>query len=308
MSDSGHAIPAGLNTALVLAVTGMALAGLYAASRLDVIYFIPVAIVYSFLMLTVYALMHEAAHEVLHPNAIVNDLMGMVLGWFFPMSFSMLKITHIVHHCCNRTDHEMFDCYYAGDNRVLKFIQWYGVMTGIWWWLIPIGSILLAIAPCWLRSPPFKAARTTAVLFDDFGPAEITRLRMEVALGALFWFFLIQYLNLPWQNLLLMYCCVAFNWSTRQYVTHAFSVRKVRDGAWNLRVSRPMSWILLNGQWDRVHHQHPHVSWFHLPALAADLQYDRGYWRQYWRLWAGPRLCHETGPDVLPRARYRSLS
>ncbi len=159
--------------------TAIALLGL--AARLSFPWLLPVGLVYSFLLLTNYALLHEASHDLLHPDPRINDGVGMLLGWLFPVSFTLLKVTHIVHHCCNRTDHEMFDCYYPSDNRLVKTVQWYGVLTGLWWLLIPLGSLLLALRPDWLRSLPFRRARTTAVLFDDFGPNEMRRVRLEVS-------------------------------------------------------------------------------------------------------------------------------
>lgn len=300
----GEAIPAGLNLALSAGVFVTAIALLALAARLQYAWLLAVGLVYAFLLLTNYALLHEASHNLLHPDPRVNDGVGMLLGWLFPVSFTLLKITHVVHHCCNRTDHEMFDCYYPRDNRLVKTLQWYGVLTGLWWLLIPLGSLLLALRPDWLRSSPFRQARTTAVLFDDFGPNETRRARLEVLLGIGFWGLLCVAVGLGWQALLTLYLCFAVNWSTRQYVTHAFSPRDVRNGAWNLRVSRPMGLLLLNGQWDRIHHQHPHVSWIRLPRLAAGLSYDRDYWRQYLSLWGGPRPCREPGPMPLSRAGY----
>jgi hypothetical protein len=97
------------------------------------------------LLLTNYQLIHEASHELLHPDVRINDGVGMVLSWLFPVSFTLMKLTHVVHHCCNRSDHEMFDCYYPGDSRLIKWFQWYGLMTGIWWWLVPLGSLLLVV-------------------------------------------------------------------------------------------------------------------------------------------------------------------
>lgn len=301
------AIPARLNLLLAAVVLAAAIALLGLAARLSFPWLLPVGLVYSFLLLTNYALLHEVSHGLLHPDPRINDGVGMVLGWLFPISFTLLKVTHIVHHCCNRTDHEMFDCYYPSDNRLVKTVQWFGVLTGLWWVLIPLGSLLLALRPDWLRSLPFRRARTTAVLFDDFGPCQMRRVRLEVALGIGFWALLYLGSGLGWQAFLTLYLCFAFNWSTRQYVTHAFSPRDVRDGAWNLRVSGPMGWLLLNGHWDRVHHQHPHVPWIGLPRLASGLDYDRGYWSQYLSLWGGPRRCREPGPTPLSRQGYREL-
>lgn len=306
-TEADYPVPARLNSILAAFIFFFAIGLLWLASHLEPSWALPIGIAFSFLLLSNYALLHEATHEILHPDQRINDAIGMLLGWLFPISYTLLKVTHTVHHCCNRTDHEMFDCYYPGDNRFVKYIQWYGLMSGIWWYLIPLGSLLLAIVPNWLHSPPFKRARTTNILFDDFGPTEIRRVRIETALGVIFWLTLIYALELRWQAVLIAYACFAFNWSTRQYVTHAFTPRDVRNGALNLGVSAPMGWVLLNGQWDRVHHQHPHISWLHLPRLGRREGYDTAYWRHYLRLWGGPCPCREPGPAILPRNAYRQM-
>lgn len=315
LDSSDYPIPARLNLLLTGLIVSAAIGLLWLASVVvsdsgwlrGSIISMGIGIAYSFLMLSNYALMHEATHGQLHPQVRINDTAGMLLGWLFPIPFTLLKITHTVHHRCNRTDHEMFDCYYPGDNRLVKTVQWYGLMFGIWWYLIPLGALLLAVAPSWLHSPPFKQARSTEVLFDDFGPAEILRLRVETALGIACWLLLIWALQLRWEVLLIAYACFAFNWSTRQYVTHAFTPRDVRDGAFNLRVGPIMGGLLLNGQWDRVHHQHPHIPWVHLPPLGRREGYDTDYWRQYLRLWRGPRPCRESGPQPLSLTAYRQM-
>jgi fatty acid desaturase len=114
----------------------------------------------------------------------------------------------------------------------------------------------------------------------------------------LFWL-----LELRWQNTLILYACFSFNWSTRQYVGHAFSRRDVVEGAWNLRQSWWMSWLLLHGEWDLNHHRRPNVSWYYLPRLSAADQQRRSYWRQYWRQWLGPRPCTEPAPRPRGRAQ-----
>lgn len=280
---------------------------LWLASKTGVIAVVFLGIIYSFVLLMNYALIHEAAHDLLHSNARINYLLGTMLGWFFPISFTVLKVTHIVHHCCNRTDHEMFDCYYQGDNLIIKTIQWYGLLLGLWWPLIPVGTLLLMLAPRLLVSAPFRKARSTAVLFDDFGRREIWRIRWEVIGGILFWAALYNMLQLSWIVLFFFYICFAFNWSTRQYVTHAFTPRNVRDGALNLKVSKLMGWLLLNGHWDLVHHQNPHISWYYLESLGEHSQKPVSYWGQYIRMWKGPLLCNEKGPEILPKAVYQSM-
>ncbi len=300
-------IPGRTNLVIAAAVLLGAIGLLLVASSLDLIWSVPLGIIFSFILLTNYALMHEATHDVLHANSKLNWLVGMVLSWLFPMSFTVFKVSHVVHHCCNRTDHEMFDCYYEGDFKLIKYIQWYGLLLGLWWPLIPIGNLLLAMHPGILRTKPFRNARSTAVVFDPYDLKLTWLLRFEILLGILFWFGLIYFLSIRWETLFLFYAFFAFNWSTRQYITHAFTIRDVKNGALNLSVSRPMSWILLQGQWDLVHHQHPHVSWVNLARLGERSKKPVSYFRQYLRLWKGPRLCNEAAPDILAKKDYQVM-
>lgn len=308
MQARDGAIPERLNLTIMAMIFIAVIFLLWLGSRLDWAGTFAVGIVLSFVLLSNYALMHEATHDMLHSNRGANWLVGMMLGWLFPISFTVLHVTHIVHHCCNRTDHEMFDCYYEGDSMFLKYTQWYGLLLGFWWILIPIGCLLLLVAPGSVRSMPFRRSRSTAVLFDDFGAREMWKIRVEILLGIGFWWMLFWTLQLDWRSVLLMYACFGFNWSTRQYVTHAFTERDVTNGALNLTVSRPMQWLLLNGHWDLVHHQHPHLPWTRLPEKGPDSAPPISYWKQYWRLWRGPRKTEAPGPSMLPKSVYQEMS
>ena len=106
--------------------------------------------------------------------------------------------------------------------------------------------------------------------------------------------------GLPGGYTLVLYACFAFNWSTRQYVGHAFSRRDIVEGAWNLRRVPWMSWLLLHGEWDLNHHRRPDVPWFYLPRLSPPDEPRMSYTRQYWRQWLGPRLCQEPEPQRGP--------
>ena len=308
MQDRNDSIPERLNLLIAAMIFIVAISLLWLGTQLDWAGTFVVGVIFSFVLLSNYALMHEATHDMLHGNGKTNWIVGMMLGWLFPISFTVLHVTHIVHHCCNRTDHEMFDCYYEGDSKFLKYGQWYGLLLGFWWMLIPIGCLLLLIAPGSVKSMPFRRSRSTAVLFDDFGAREMWRIRIEILLGVVFWVALFWMLKLDWRSVLLMYACFGFNWSTRQYVTHAFTERDVTNGALNLKVSRPMQWVLLNGHWDLVHHQHPHLPWTQLPDKGPDSTPPISYWKQYWKLWRGPRKTERPGPEMLAKNIYQEMS
>ncbi len=152
-------IPDRLNLFLVALVFSGCVALLWLGSQLTAWYSVLlVGIAFSYLMLTNYALLHEASHGNLQSNARLNYLSGVITGLLFPIPFRLMRTTHQNHHNHNRTDHEMFDLYYPSDNRFLKFWQWYNLLCGMFWPLIPIGSVLFALFPGILRWQMLRGA------------------------------------------------------------------------------------------------------------------------------------------------------
>ncbi|RIK75111.1 MAG: stearoyl-CoA 9-desaturase [Planctomycetota bacterium] len=292
--------PNRLNLVLVLIVSALAVFLLWLGSAAESWLAIAmVGVAFSFVMLTNYALLHEATHNRLHDNSKANYALGVLSGVWFPVPFTMIHVTHQGHHLRNRTDHEMFDLYYPTDNRLVRYVQWYGILCGFFWPFVPLGGLIAAISPALLRTRPFRAARSSNYLLGDVAAANVWRIRGEVALTVamfttLFWTF-----ELKWLNTLVLYGCFSVNWSTRQYVGHAFTRRDIVEGAWNLRHNRLMSWILLHGEYDLNHHRRPDVSWLHLPKLTRPDDERPSYVRQYWRQWLGPRPATEPPPEAV---------
>jgi fatty acid desaturase len=296
----GMPIPDRLNIVLVVLVVSGAVGLLWLGSRFDRWpVTLGVGVAFSYVLLTNYALFHEAAHGNLHSNPRVNRLLGVVTGALFPMPFSMMRVTHQGHHLRNRTDHEMFDLYYPRDNRFVRYAQWYGILLGLFWPWVPIGALLFAVCPGVLRTGVFQRARSSKYLLGDIRGAEVRAIRAEVVLIIALFVLLFWSLRLRWQSALIMYACFSFNWSTRQYIGHAFSRRDVIEGAWNLRHNRLMTWVLLHGEWDLNHHRHPEVSWYYLPRLSPPGEPRIGYLWQYFRQWMGPRPSSEPAPESL---------
>jgi fatty acid desaturase len=293
-------IPNRLNLFLVASVFALALGFLWLGSHVEG--WLPVlglGIVFSFVLVTNYALLHEATHGLLHASERCNYALGVMTGLLFPIPFGMVRATHQGHHLRNRTDFEMFDLYYPHDNRFLKWVQWYGILCGFFWPWIPLSALLFACCPAVLRVRVFRQARSSRYLLGDIQSREIAAIRWQMVLivafaSAVYWFF-----DLRWQCVFIFYGCFSLNWSTRQYVGHAFTKRDVLEGAWNLRASWWMSLILLRGEYDLNHHRHPEVPWCYLPRLSEPGEPRPSYWRQYWRQWRGPRLATEPAPESL---------
>ena len=282
-------IPDRLNFALVCLVFASAVALLWLGSRATSGWAVlAVGVVFSYLLLTNYALLHEAAHGRLQSSVKGNYWLGVVTGLLFPIPFSMIRQTHQGHHDHNRTDAELFDLYYPTDNRFIKYVRWYGILCGFFWPLIPLGAALYAVAPK-LLTAIFRRPGATGYLFGRDPKASVNGVRFELVLIIAFFCALFWLLDLRWQNTLILYACFSFNWSTRQYVGHAFTKRDVIEGAWNLRHNRLMSFLLLHSEYDLNHHRYPEVSWYYLPRLTRPGEERPSYFKQYWRQWLGPR-------------------
>lgn len=290
-----HSIPARLNLALTAGSVGGCVALLAWASHAPALWQRLLAgCLFAFLANTVFALLHEAVHRLLHPTSWLNEAAGMLLAALFPTSLAFQRACHLGHHRRNRTDAELFDQYRPQDSRLLKSLQFYGIFTGFYWPIVPLGCALVALLP-WL--PRYLARRKgaapeptgTVAMLSGVAPVPRYRIPLE-ALGALLMHGSLLASGLvTWQAWLLCYLAFGWIWGSLQYADHAFSVRHIREGAWNLRVSAPVRWVFLNYHLHLNHHRRPDVPWLHLPAqsLAAD-PYPT-FWAIYRQMWRGPR-------------------
>jgi fatty acid desaturase len=289
-----------LNAALVGIVFSAAVGLLWLGSHVTAWYHtVLLGVLLSYVLLTNYALLHEAAHDNLSSDPRLNYVLGFIAGLLFPMPLSMIRVTHQGHHLRNRTDHEMFDMYYPTDSRLLRTLQWYSILCGLFWPIIPLGALLFSVCPAVLRTKLFRRERSSSYLLGDIRDVELGWIRMEVAFIAGFFLVAFWLLALDWRSVLVMYACFSVNWSTRQYIGHAFSKRDVIEGAWNLRHNRLMTWLLLHGEYDLNHHRRPEVPWFYLPRISPADEPRLSYVWQYWRQWLGPREVSEPAPESL---------
>ena len=98
---------------------------------------------------------------------------------------------------------------------------------------------------------------------------------------------------LPWLILFLIH---GFVWSSQNYVNHAFSPRDIINGAHNLKIPLWLKPIYLNFNMHLAHHQNPRIPWIHLPRFIKKDPHRIGFFRNYLRLWKGPKLTNESDP------------
>ncbi|WP_167481380.1 fatty acid desaturase [Leptospira kemamanensis] len=254
----------------------------------------------SFLLLTNYALLHEASHGNYHKDKLLNDFGGVLSGFLFPISYTLVRVTHSKHHACNRTQYESFDLISPKDNRLIKFLQWYSILLGLFWPSAILGNLLVAIFPNARHWKLFQNRMSTKLMLEDLQTSDIPKIRLETFINLVGWGLILSSGFLNPYGIGILYGSFAFNWSTRQYITHAFSERKVVEGAFNLTTSSWHEKILLYGNWDREHHEFPECPWIFLPTLGKRRNVSRMYGKQYMRMWLGPVSSEEPPPLPLP--------
>jgi fatty acid desaturase len=263
-----------------------------------------IGVVFAFLFLPLYSLIHEAEHRTFHGNGIVNDGVGFFLAALFPGPFTFLRACHLGHHRRNRSDAEMFDLYYPHESVWRKRLTFYGLYLGAFWATVPAATLLLLFYPRSLRTQLIQDAPTAAAMVNGVNPRYLRRIRLEslavVGLHALLYWAL----GLSAGSYLVLYVLAGLSWSSQQYVTHAHSPRDAVDGAHNLKAHPLYGALLLNFNWHLAHHQHPAVPWLYLPRFDDPTRVRPGYLTAFIHFWRGPQPT--AAPDETARHAARS--
>jgi fatty acid desaturase len=292
VSARPHPIPGAINIAIAgLQVLALA-ATLHAAAQASFFWCaLLLAPAYGIIMNSVYSLIHEAEHDVFHPHPRVNIAAGVVLALFFPAPFHLVRQGHLGHHFRNRSDDEAFDFYFAGDPRLWKWTQFYGILTGFYWLTVAVGNVVVLLTPALLRADRIGFDRPTAALFASLNPRYVRLIRGEAAAALALHAGLVWLLEIPLAHYAVVVYGFGLSWSGLQYVHHFATVRDARWGARNLRTWRWLDAVWLNHNYHLNHHLSPTVPWIHLPSLYRGAAYERESMGLAWlRMWRGPRL------------------
>lgn len=301
-------IPAALNIGLLLLAGGVAAALLWLASHATSwVWLAAAAVAFSYVNNTIFSLLHEAVHDIFHPDRRVNDWGGRIAAAFYPTSFTMQRAFHQTHHRNNRTELEQFDYLRPGDNKFLKLAQWYSILTGLYWVFSPLGCITYFFLPRVFRRGRLRDADSTVAqqtsadaYLGSVDEIPSWKIRGEVLLSAAIQAGLFLALDLTFLGWGVCYAAFAVNWSSLQYADHAFSPLDVREGAWNLRVNRLVRMLFLNYHYHLAHHQHPRVPWIHLPRFVDPAQPRPRFLSIYFQMWGGPRPLPGAGEAAEP--------
>jgi len=262
------------------------------------------AVVFAFSNNTLFSLLHESVHGVFHDDKKINYMAGVLCAAMFPTGYAIQRVSHIGHHKRNRTDLELYDYYLPGQSKWLKTYWLYCLLTGFYWAIIPVGCLIFLVFPWAFASRAFQRGPARWWGFELFvrDIAEQGKLRVwsELLFVASFQTALWFLLELNWAGWLICYWSFGLVWSATQYVIHAWTVRSVRDGAWNLSVNPIVRAIFLNYHLHLAHHRNPNVPWLYAPQYVGLNETRPTFWSIYFSLWGGARPAPPgAGPEPL---------
>jgi fatty acid desaturase len=303
-------IPSTLNLFLAFGSISLSIFLLYTVEHVGSLWLkIFSVLLFSYVGNTIFSLLHEAVHANFHHNRTINYLFGNICASMFPTAFSFQKRCHLNHHRNNRTQYELFEMYDDKDNKPVKIFTLYMVLTGLYWFVPFIGSVWLLISPKSLLNSRFSGKNNYEVgrmggasmlrSFEKLSVKEIMIMRLEVLFTIFVQASLFYFLDLSFTSYILCYFLFGFTWSALQYADHAYSVRDIRNGAWNLKVHPITKAFFLNYHDHLAHHQHPNVPWIHLPKFVDPAEKKPEFWSIYLKMWRGLVKHNEAEPSPI---------
>lgn len=290
-----YAIPAGLNLLIIFVQLTASFAIFYGAANASEWWHLALlALAFAIIGNSIYSIVHEAEHRILHPNPKVNDILGVSMALLFPAPYHLIRQGHLGHHQRNRSDDEAFDFYFEGEKPILKWLQLYGILTGLYWFTVVLSNIAVLVCPFLLKRRFYEFDRPSAAFMDSLNPAYWWIIKIEAILAILLHTLIIWGMGIPILHYAVVYFGFGFSWSAMQYVHHFGTERHVLRGTRNLRLLASIDLIWLNHNWHLTHHQHPTVPWIYLPRMGREEDPRREFllWR-YLQMWRGPRYTDE---------------
>jgi fatty acid desaturase len=235
---------------------------------------------------TLWALIHEAIHTMLHPQSRISNLMGRSLALSLGIGFHLARFGHLTHHRFNRQGIDLTEGYDpAKTPKWLASIRYYLQITlGLY-----LSEILL---PLLFLLPKSLIIKLADKLVDNryrdnfkqrlLKQSVLAEIRIDALLMLSIWltsFYL--YGQYGWILLLAGLgrgLLISFADNLPHYDTPVDDVRY----AYNLKLPKPLQLWLLNFNLHRVHHHYPNVPWRQLPDqfVQSRDKLDRNYFSQ----------------------------
>jgi len=293
-----YKIPATINLLITIVCSVLYFALLYAASHCNTAWIFIYGFAFAIIMIPVYSLIHEAEHNILLPNYWWNNFVGRWLCILFVVSFSFFKHCHLRHHKKNRTDLEMWDLYYEHQKKWKRYGNLYLMMMGFGYFSLWLSVILFSFTSTFLHSSLFQKHTEIAGFLEGCNQKEkikVMRWESWAVISFQIAIFLLLHLHfMPW---LILFSIHGFVWSSQNYVNHAFSPRNIINGAHDLKMPLLLKPLYLNFNVHLAHHQNPGIPWLYLPHYIRKGEHRIGFFKNYIRLWKGPKLTLDKNPS-----------
>ena len=173
------------------------------------------------------------------------------------------------------------------------------MMIGIGYFSMWLAVLLYALAPRLIYTRFFSSHKEVGGFIRGSDRKDkVVKSRWESIVVIAFQVALFFILDLKWTSWLTLFAMHGFLWSSQNYVNHAFSPRDIINGAHNLKIPVWLKLIYLNFNLHLAHHQNPKIPWLHLPKFIHSGKGRISFFRNYLRLWKGPRLTEEPSPEL----------
>jgi fatty acid desaturase len=293
-----YPIPAKLNVALCILQTSCAFSILCMVSQTsNVVAFIALSLGFAFVMQTGFCLAHEVVHRKLHPNRRLNTGLGVILFALFPGSLHFFEVVHLLHHRRNRSDDELEDYVLPGESAWFKRAMYYLLISGLFWLLLPLSSLVIALIPLKkIRLPhPADESGSFRRFVQFLNNVQLNRVRRDVIVALALWMAAFPILHLHFGRVAVCYAFFAFSWASQQYIYHVRTPRHTVLGALDLKIWKPLGWLYLHFNYHLTHHLASWVPWNHLPKITEQ-QPQQDYLRTYALLWIPPEGLERSWP------------
>jgi len=282
-------IPERLNLALALILTVSAVFIWWIPTQFSgrsILYFS--AIGFALIEQPLYSLLHECMHYHLHRRAWINDFAGFVLSAFLPTSFRLIRLVHVGHHFSNRSKRERIEYYGEGESALFRGALYYGILLGLNWLAFVLQNVFFTLLPNRVIRA-LKLDTSFGATLPRITDRELQWIAAEFSLVALLHWALVAYTSVTLEQYLVFLVANALAYSQLRYIYHYEAGFDVIEGAFDLRTTRWLRLVLLNGSYHLTHHRYPRAPWIYLPKLAnpADLKY--GFIEKCVAQWKGVR-------------------
>lgn len=258
-----------------------------------------------------WSLIHEAIHDLFHPNRRINTCFGRVMAILFGSPFRILRLSHLLHHKLNRLPVEGTEYYDRSKKSKTSAAPGYYFQILFGLYLVEVISPLLFFLPkSWLRrfkDQWLRPQSVSAILMQNWlSPEALREIRFDGVLTVSWLTLSFLCYGQHWRLLLVALLARGFLISFLDNVYHYETPVSDIFYAKNLRLVAPAAKLLLHFNLHGVHHVNPAIPWIHLPN-AFDAQSGRfqgGYFTASLNQLRGPIALQDL-PHAPPAIKIR---